>query len=395
MQLGNLPKSKLSVVAVPAHNEARYIGGCLAALALQRDEAGAPIGPGCLEVLIFANNCTDATAAVARRASQSIPHPVIVVEEDMPSGQLNAGWARKRAMDLAAARVAEIAPLHGLILTTDADSRVAPTWFAATMREFEKGIDCVAGYIDAFAEDYIALGDEFVARGRLEDTYLRFLAEINARCDPRLYDPWPNHRVSSGASLAVSLAAYSAIGGLPARPVGEDAALTETLTRAGFKVRHSMDVCVTTSCRFDGRAIGGAADTMRHRHDVPNAPCDAEIETALQATRRSLCKGFLREKWVNGRSMRAWPAALVAAREIVDLPNSERNGSFEDMWDAVCDRSPALRRGEPLRPSDLPRQIAIAKMIVRQLAKPVRIPRIFRGDKRHHAGPSGQAMPVL
>jgi hypothetical protein len=40
---------------------------------------------------------------------------------------MNAGWARKRAMDLAAARLAEVAPLNGLILTTDADSRVGPT----------------------------------------------------------------------------------------------------------------------------------------------------------------------------------------------------------------------------------------------------------------------------
>lgn len=385
MQLGSLPHSKLSVVAVPAHNEERYIGGCLAALALQRDEMGAPIAPGCFEILIFANNCTDRTAAVARQAAQSIPHPVIVIEEDMPSGQRNAGWARKRAMDLAAARVAEVAPVRGRVLTTDADSRVAPTWFAATVREFEKGVDCVAGYIDALAEDYIALGCEFVSRGRLEDTYLRYLAEINARCDPRPHDPWPNHRVSSGASLAVSLAAYSAIGGLPARPVGEDAALTETLARAGFKVRHSMDVCVTTSCRFDGRATGGAADTMRHRHAVPDAPCDEEIETALQATRRFLCKGFLRERWTNGPSGRPWPAALAAVGDMADLLDGNRSGSFEDVWDEVCRRSPALQRGAPLRPSDLPRQIAVAKMIVRQLASPVRTPRISRDDRPRHA----------
>ena len=91
-----------------------------------------------MEVLIFANNCTDETASIARQAARSIPHPVNVVEENMPAGQLNAGWARKRAMDLAAIRLAEVAPIHGLILTTDADSRVSPTWFAATLREFDE-----------------------------------------------------------------------------------------------------------------------------------------------------------------------------------------------------------------------------------------------------------------
>jgi glycosyltransferase involved in cell wall biosynthesis len=172
MKLSQLPQSKLSVVAIPAHDEATYITDCLAALALQRDRAGAPIAQGSLEILVFANNCTDQTASVARQASQSIPHPITVVEENMPAGQLNAGWARKRAMDLAAMRLAEVAPIHGLILTTDADSRVAPTWLEATLHEFRKGADCVAGYIDANPSEYIGLGGKFLNRGRLEDTYL-------------------------------------------------------------------------------------------------------------------------------------------------------------------------------------------------------------------------------
>jgi hypothetical protein len=394
MKVSQLPQSKLSVVAIPAHNEASYITDCLAALALQRDEAGAPIARASLEILVFANNCTDQTASVTRRASQSIPHPITVVEENMPAGQLNAGWARKRAMDLAALRLAEAAPIHGLILTTDADSRVAPTWLAATLHEFGNGVDCVAGYIDAIPAEYIGLGGDFLSRGRLEDTYLRYIAEIYARCDPRPHDPWPNHRVSSGASLAVTLAAYSAIGGLPPRPVGEDSALTGALDRAGFKIRHSMDVCVSTSCRFDGRATGGAADTMRYRHAIPDAPCDEEIEPALQATRRALCKGALRERWLNGPTGRPWPAALTASREITRLFDGTRTCSFEDAWQAVCDRSQALKTGGQLRPSNLPRQIAIAKMIVRQLRTPLSRRKLFPGDRSHHEGSNEPALQV-
>lgn len=394
MKLSQLSQSKLSVVAIPAHNEATYITDCLAALALQRDGAGAPIAQGSLEILVFAHNCTDQTASVARQASQSIPHPITVVEENMSAGQLNAGWARKRAMDLAAKRLAEVAPIHGLILTTDADSRVAPTWLEATLREFGKGVDCVAGYIDAIPGEYIALGGNFLSRGRLEDTYLRYIAEINARCDPRPHDPWPNHRVSSGASLAVSLAAYSAIGGLPPRPVGEDSALTGTLDRAGFKIRHSMDVCVSTSCRFDGRAAGGAADTMRYRHAVPDAPCDEEIEPALQATRRALCKGILREQWMNGPAARAWPAVLSVSSEITHLFDGRRTCSFEDAWAAVCDHSRALKPAGPLRPSDLPRQITIAEMIVRQLRMPLSRRKIFPGDRLHYEESTEPALPV-
>jgi GT2 family glycosyltransferase len=394
MKLGRLPQSKLAVVAIPAHNEARYIADCLAALALQRNEFGAPIDQGSLEILIFANNCTDATATVVRQAATSSPHLISVIEENMPTGQRNAGWARKRAMDLAAIRLAEVAPIHGLILTTDADSRVSPTWLAATLREFGKDVDCVAGYIDAIPTEYVALGGQFLTRGRLEDTYLRYIAEINARCDPLPHDPWPNHRVSSGASLAITLPAYSAIGGLPPRAVGEDAALTETLARAGFKVRHSMDVSVSTSCRFEGRAAGGAADTMRHRHAVPDAPCDEELEPALQATRRALYRGVLRERWMNVPAARAWPAVLAELSEITALFDGERTCSFEEAWDAICDRTPAMKRGNPLRPSDLPRQIAIAKMIVRQLQLPARPRKIAQGDRLHHEQSTEPALPV-
>jgi hypothetical protein len=391
MKLGKLSPEKLSVVAVPAHNEASYIAGCLAALALQRDETGAPIERGSLEVLIFANNCSDETISIAREASQTIPHRVSIVEEHMPPERLNAGWARKRAMDLAAIRLAEVAPINGLILTTDADSRVAPTWFAATLREFEKGVDCVAGYIDAIPAEYLALGGQFLARGRLEDTYLRYLAELNARCDPRPHDPWPNHRVSSGASLAITLAAYAAIGGLPPQPLGEDLALTAALDRAGFKVRHSMGVYVSTSCRFDGRAMGGAADTMRHRHAVTDAPCDEDLEPALKATRRALCKRFLRRQWMEGPSARTWPASLNLSNDIAGLFDGKGCGSFEDAWKAVCESSPALQHGPPLRPSDLPRQIAIAKMIVRQLQRPLSQRKTAPGDKLHHEGSSERA----
>jgi hypothetical protein len=262
-----------------------------------------------------------------------------------------------------------------LILTTDADSCVAPTWFAATMREFGQGADCVAGYIDADPLELVSLGRTFLSRGRLEDTYLRMIAEIDARCDARPHDPWPNHRVSSGASLAVTLAAYTAIGGLPPRPVGEDSALTAALDRAGFRVRHSMDVSVATSCRLDGRAQGGAADTMRLRHAVPDAPCDDDLEPALKATRRSIYRGWLR-RLVNGettlhRIPRGWRVPQSIMQELV-----QPGLGFEEAWQLMCDGSSMLQRGLPLRPSDLPRQIAMANIILRGLRSKVSAPKI-------------------
>ena len=368
-----------AIVAIPAHNESQRIRRCLSALAMQRDEAGAPIRTGAFDILVFANNCTDATAAVVREFAALVPHPIVVIEAQLPPDQLSAGRARKLAMDLAAARLIERGAVDGLILTTDADSCVSPTWFAATMREMQSGVDCVAGYIDAEPLEIVGLGSAFLARGRLEDTYLRLLAEIDARCDPRPHDPWPNHRVSSGASLALTLASYQAIGGLPPRPVGEDSALTAALERAGFKVRHSMAVSVMTSCRLDGRAQGGAADTMRLRHQQTDAPCDDDLEPALQATRRSIYRGHLRRLLAERPAHRELPRSWQISTETLRLL-SEPGVVFEEAWQRMCRDSAALQRGAPLRPSDLPRQIAIAQMVLRQLRRPLIAPTTAPGD---------------
>ncbi len=351
---------RFAIVAIPASNEAERIGACLAALATQRDGFGAPVEAGRFAVLVYANNCTDGTAAAVRAAAEASPHPIEVVTEALPPEHANAGWARKRAMDLAATRLEGAGRHGGVILTTDADSLVAPTWISATLDAFAAGADCVAGYIDAHPAEILRLGPDFLRRGRLEDRYLRAVAEVHARCDPKIHDPWPNHRVSSGASLGVTLAAYLSVGGLPPRPVGEDAALTHALDCAGFKVRHTLDVCVSTSCRFDGRAVGGAADTMRHRHDVLDAPCDDDLEPALHVARRAIAKGMLRRLAERGQIDRlSWaPRFRVAAAEADALLAVHARFGFEAFWVRLSAVSPLLRRGPTLRPSDLPRQIA-------------------------------------
>jgi hypothetical protein len=298
-------------------------------------------------------------------------HPITVVSEKLPASKANAGWARKRAMDIAATRLVQAKHGDGLILTTDADSVVAPTWIDATRRAIADGADCVAGYIDAQPAEIMRLGGAFIERGRLEDSYIAMVAEIYARCDPRPHDPWPNHRVSSGASLAVTIDAYFSIGGLPPKPVGEDAAMTAAVERAGLRVRHSMDVCVSTSCRFDGRAKGGAADTMRLRHDVLEAPCDDDLEPALSTVRRALLKGWLR-RCANGGNLGdlAWASKAGLSRAAADVALKRwLTGGFEEFWSQVAESSCKLRARRVLRPSDLPHQMKRAAMCLRALRK--------------------------
>ena len=358
-----------AIVAIPASNEAGRLGACLAALAAQRDGRGMPLRSGSFAILVFANNCSDGTEDVALDLAEACPHPVIVVSETLSPEHANAGWARKRAMDLAAARLSKAGHEGGMLLTTDADSCVSPTWFSATLDAMAVGVDCVAGYIDAFPAELMRLGPVFVQRGRLEDRYLSLMAEIYAVCDPRPHDPWPNHRVSSGASLAVTLAAYVAVGGMPPQALGEDAAFTRALEAAGFLVRHPLSVTVGTSCRFDGRAKGGAADTMRLRHAITEAPCDEEVEPARLVVRRALRRGALRRARDDGRGRTAaWARRCgFALSDWRDLLDRTRGQPFDALWHQVTASSPSLSTYRTLRPTDLPEQIGRAERLVERL----------------------------
>ena len=348
-----------AIVVIPARNEAERVIRCLAALAVQRDRLGAPVSAGSFGVLLWVNNSSDETAAAARRAASSLPYPLDVCEVNF-SQNATAGGARRQAMEEAAAIMRQ-SLVGGILLTTDADSVVSPTWVADNSRHLEYGADCVAGYIDAEPLEILSHGPQFLSRGRLEDTYLRLIAEIDARCDPRAHNPWPSHRVSSGASLAVKLSAYDAVGGMPDKALGEDSAFTALLDRQGFKVRHALDVSVVTSCRFDGRASGGAADTMRHRRDVPDAFCDEDLEPAFRTLRRAVMRGFLRR--AHERTNRE--AALQ--RLLGHRHNIDARGSFWHDWELVEAESPYLRRGQPLRPSNLPGEIAKANFILNNI----------------------------
>jgi hypothetical protein len=372
-----LPRKCPAIVAIPARNEADRISRCLAALAMQRDRLGAPITAGSFGVLLLVNNSIDQTAHVARNLTTRLPYPLEILEVSL-SGNARAGGARRRAMEEAAGRLRK-GPGDGLLMTTDADSVVTPSWFADNMSHLKTGADCVAGYIDAEPAEIVAHGAAFLARGHLEDTYLRLVAEIYSLCDPRPHDPWPNHRVSSGASLSVNLAAYEAVGGMPGKPLGEDGAFTALLDENGFKVRHALDVSVLTSCRLDGRATGGAADTMRHRRDVPDAPCDDELEPAFNTLHRATLRGFLRRAIEEENGERALWRLLREARLECD-----GSGSFADVWKEVEARHPMLRRGFHLRPSELPRQIAAAKFILRHLRFNLRR-KVAPDDKCLHA----------
>jgi glycosyltransferase involved in cell wall biosynthesis len=336
-----------AIIAIPVRNEIERIEACLRAIDVQ-----VGLAPGSLGLVLFLNNCTDGTDALVTRLVPTLSIPVRVESEDFSGA--HAGWARRRAMDAAAAWLGDA----GIILSTDADSRVPPNWVARNRAAIEAGADAVAGRVELDAAEAALLPPSLPARGRLEDIYDALITEAEARIDPDPHDPWPCHRTAIGATLAVTREAYRAVGGMPEIPLGEDGAFIARLIEHGLRVRHATDVCVTISARLTGRAPGGVADTIRSRCEEPDALCDARMETFPRVVRRYLWRRRFRRLHGTGRLRRdrAWARALgiplMEADRIAALPLGQAIAEAERASPRLVYR--------PIGPRQLPRQLGVA-----------------------------------
>lgn len=343
-----------AVVAIPVRNEAERIGACLAALGAQR---GVPVDR--YGIVLLLNDCRDGTADVVARALPALPCRIRVIEADLE--RPTAGRARRAALEAAASWLGEDHG-SGVLLTTDADSRVPPDWIARNLAAVASGADAVAGRIALDPDEAALLPAALHERGRREGRYEALLAEIAARMDPDPYDPWPHHWTASGATLAVTLAAYRACGGMPDVALGEDKAFVAALRRIDARLRHDPGIRVVTSGRLVGRAPGGAADTMRLRCERHDSPCDALLEPLPHAVRRFRWRRRIR---VLHRSRRLAADATWVDR--LSLPKAAAmaaagSPAFGAAWETIEAASPLLAR-HPLSPGDLPGQIRLAELV--------------------------------
>jgi len=245
-----------ATVVIPARNEADGIGQTLAALIAQRDLDGRPLDPRSFDVLVYANNCTDATAGIVRSIARRHPeHAIYVAVQSLPAKVAHIGTARRAAMNAAAARFAG-AGGDPILCATDADTTAAPTWLAWILREMQTA-DVVTGRILIEPHGWAALPSHTQRMLHQENAYQFALAQLSTLLDPKPHDPWPRHWQRSGPSLAVRVAAYNAVGGVPPVRALEDIALYDALAAHGARIRHSLRVRVTTSARFGFRAPGG------------------------------------------------------------------------------------------------------------------------------------------
>jgi hypothetical protein len=339
-------------VIIPAKDEAHHLPATVAALAAQVGPGGTPLPAGSLEVIVLANNCIDATAAVVRQLAYQYPGLTLhAAELQLPKDLAHVGQARRLLMDAAARRLEATAGPQGLILSTDADTLAAPDWLAACQAEVAAGAAAVGGRILTRPSTPEAGSDPqptepesadlaAVRRTQLRDaTYHLLRNQLECLLDPCPHDPWPRHHQHFGASLAVTVAAYRQVGGLPVVRYLEDEALWRALCRHDLPVRHSPHARVSTSARQQGRVEVGLSWQLREWAAHAQAHREPEVECPRQLAALWQARHELRACW-QGRSQptpagfREWALMLgVQAGEMHAKLHAA--ASFGEFWDWV------------------------------------------------------------
>ncbi len=292
-----LPECEVCVI-VPVRNEAATLWTTLSALYEQYDLQHQRIDPRRYEVIVFANNCSDGSAAIAHQFAASHPNFVLhVAERSLPPSEAYIGRVRQILMDEAYQRLIGLGRKLGVIASTDGDSYVASTWIAAIEQEISNGADAVGGRI-TLDRTGLARLDPYAKRCHLQEVgYRSLIAELEARVDPDPADPFPRHFQHYGASLAVTAQMYAQAGGLPAVRSPEDVAFYQALVRSNARFRHSPLVKVVTSARRSGRAAQGLANQLNEwsKMGQTDQPYLAESAEAVLTRLRARCR--LRSLW--------------------------------------------------------------------------------------------------
>ena len=268
-------------IAVPACNEAACLPAHLSAL----DRAAARTSAN-VDVLVFANGCTDHTVRVARGFAAR--HFRLTVEDvTLRATEASAGRARRLAARMALDHV----PGTDILVTTDADSELAPGCLEAFRRSMAAGADLVCGRISFSLARDLRRAPNMRRHDRIARPYGELVRElrfgIDLLCGRQAPGPRP-HYVASGACMALSRAFHDAIDGLPDVPSGEDRALVRCAERRHARIDYSPRAHALVSPRLFGRAAGGMAETLRRRLDDADPVCDAAFLRTDEA-RRAWC----------------------------------------------------------------------------------------------------------
>ncbi|MBD2091243.1 glycosyltransferase [Microcoleus sp. FACHB-1515] len=296
-------------VIVPVRNEAATLQTTLNALENQVDLNHQRLHFDRYEIILLANNCSDDSAAIARRFAQQHPQLNLhVVERTLPPSEAHIGRVRQLLMDEAYRRLSQIGRKRGVIASTDGDSQVSPTWIAATLHEIERGADAVGGRIMLDRAGLNRLDPYAKACHLREVGYRSLIAELESYLDPDPHDRSPRHYQHYGASFAVTAEIYAQAGGMPLVRTPEDVALYRALLRVNARFRHSPIVRVTTSARQTGRAELGLANQLNVWTAMGQQRQPFLVESAAAIVARLQARHQLRELW--GRSLSGYPPSI-------------------------------------------------------------------------------------
>jgi glycosyltransferase involved in cell wall biosynthesis len=221
-------------VVVPAHDEEELLPACLAALRSAAGAAGVPV-----RLLVVADACTDATAAVAAAAGAEV----------IRIRARNVGAARAAGMARLLRRLEGTDPAApGLattwLATTDADTVVPPDWLRRQLGYAGQGWDVVLGTVAV---------TDWAGHPPHAPAVFEAMYEFGAGPHPHIH----------GANLGIRASAYLAAGGFRPLPTAEDHALLAAATEAGCQVLQAGDITVATSARRQARAPRGFSHALR------------------------------------------------------------------------------------------------------------------------------------
>jgi glycosyltransferase involved in cell wall biosynthesis len=332
------------IVAIPVCNEVERIKSCL--LALARQNGATPD-----RIVLLLNNCIDGTAATVLDLMPTLKIPCNIIECELRGVDATAGFARRLVMQHASVGLSDT----DILVTTDADGQAAPDWILENVKALQQGADAVCGRAEMDSMEEL-----HIPRNLREDDFLEcklssMLDEISARLDIEKHDPLPRHTEHSGASIAVTVAAWRRAGGVPAVSLGEDRAFIQNLKRIDARIRHAPSVRVTVSARTQGRAAGGMADTIRRRIVQQDEFVDDAIEPTHDRYRRIGLRVQTRSIWSGAMD---GSQKLACSLGISDRTLQEALSSpfFGTAWSELERCAPVLRRRR-VRFLDLPQEI--------------------------------------
>ncbi len=244
-----------SAVVIPARNEVDRILSCLEAIRCQWSVDGRSLA-GQFVTVVVVNGTTDATCGEVVRWHASHPTvPLVLVDIDFPAAEAHVGSARSLGMEIAASLLEQNGTGERMLLSTDADTRLAPNAVAEAYAWLERGADAVGAHILAGEADPSQIG-------AVINAYRALHAALRYRYYRGALDTQPTHGDFGGAGFGVSLEAYRQVGGLPIRSYDEDQLMRRRLLDAGQVVAYPRSFVVYTSTRTDGRAEWGMAKQL-------------------------------------------------------------------------------------------------------------------------------------